>query len=145
MFYKNDYERISESLETSEEILYAIEKVADEKFKSDNTYKKISEEPSITEIGLKIRENDDSALVTVIEKTSPAVFEIPNEPEIFGRINGNGNVDLLHWESGEAVTRYAECWPLNSDLSGSYEHAEGIELSREAAESLEIPIEGVDC
>ena len=111
MFYKNDYERISESLETSEEILYA----------------------------------DDSALVTVIEKTSPAVFEIPNEPEIFGRINGNGNDDLLHWESGEAVTRYAECWPLNSDLSGSYEHAEGIELSREDAESLEIPIEGVDC
>jgi hypothetical protein len=67
------------------------------------------------------------------------------EEKIFGRINASGNVVLLHWETGEAVTRYEGCWPLNSDLGGSYEHPEGIELSREDAENLEIPIEGVDC
>jgi hypothetical protein len=108
----------------------------------------------------------ETGLVTVSEKSSDeelkaASFEIPkkssegeemknlqaepNEPEIFGRINGAGNVDLLRWETGESVTRFDCCWPLNSDLSGSYEHPEGIELSREDAERLKIPLEGVDC
>lgn len=65
--------------------------------------------------------------------------------KIFGRINGNGNVDLLHWETGEAVTRFEGCWPLNSELSGAHEHPDGIELSKKDAESCEIEIEGVDC
>lgn len=65
--------------------------------------------------------------------------------KIFGRINEDGNVDLLHWESGEKVTRYENCWPLNSEVSGGHEHADGIELSRQDAEALEIPIDGVDC
>ena len=64
--------------------------------------------------------------------------------EIFGRINENGNVDLLCTETGETVTRFAGCWPLSSNMSGEYEHSEGIELSREDAENLDIPIEGVD-
>jgi hypothetical protein len=61
--------------------------------------------------------------------------------EIFGRINSEGNVDLLHSETGEAVTRHEGCWPLNSNLSGAYEHPEGIELSKEDAQTLNIPIE----
>ena len=64
--------------------------------------------------------------------------------KIFGRINSNGNVDLLYWETGEVVTRYEGCWPLNSEFGGGYEHPEGIELSREDAKKCGIEIEGVD-
>jgi hypothetical protein len=63
------------------------------------------------------------------------------EEKVFGRMNEDGNVDLLHVEDGEAVTRYEGCWPLNSELSGAYEHPAGIELSVEDAEELGIEIE----
>jgi hypothetical protein len=66
---------------------------------------------------------------------------VMEEEKVFGRINEEGSVDLLHYETGEAVTRYEGCWPLNSELSGAYEHPAGIELSVEDAEELGIEIE----
>ena len=60
---------------------------------------------------------------------------------VFGRINDNGNVDLLDYYTGESVTRYPDCWPLGSDLTGEYEHPEGISLTLEDAEKLKIEIE----
>jgi len=100
----------------------------------------------------EILKSECDELVTISEKSSDeelqaASFEIEtiNEPEIFGRLNGAGNVDLLHRETGERVTRYDGCWPLNSELSGSWEHPEGIELSKPHAEALKIPIEGIGC
>jgi hypothetical protein len=63
------------------------------------------------------------------------------EEKVFGRKNADGNIDLLHWETGEAVTRYPGCWPLDSELSGAYEHPAGIKLSVEDAEELGIEIE----
>ena len=62
-------------------------------------------------------------------------------PNIFGRMDEKGNVDLLDTESGEAATRCPGCWPLNSDLSGDYEHPEGIKLSLDDAVKLGIEIE----
>ena len=61
--------------------------------------------------------------------------------EIFARINEDGNYDILHAEDGERVTYLDNCWPLDSSLSGSYEHPEGIRLDLEQVESLGIEIE----
>jgi len=60
----------------------------------------------------------------------------------FGRINSNGNVDVLHVEDGEAARRLdASVYPVDSELSARYEHADGIELSVVDAEKLGIEIE----
>ena len=61
---------------------------------------------------------------------------------IFGRINAEGNVDILHVEDGYPVTRIdADIYPVGSDLSTRYEHPEGITLTKEDAEALGIEIE----
>lgn len=62
------------------------------------------------------------------------------EIEIFARENADGNFDIFH-EDGVAVTSLDGCWPLNSSLSGSYQHPEGIVLDREQVESLGIELE----
>lgn len=62
--------------------------------------------------------------------------------EMFGRINNVGNVDVLYVESGEVVTRIdANVYPVGSELSARYEHAEGIALSRDDAEKIGLEIE----
>ncbi len=64
--------------------------------------------------------------------------------EIFGRINESGNVDILHAEDGGTVTRIDECitvYPVGSDRSTAYEHAEGIVLTVNDAKRLRISIE----
>ena len=62
--------------------------------------------------------------------------------EMLGRINNVGNVDVLYVESGEVVTRIdANVYPVGSELSARYEHAEGIVLSRDDAEKIGLEIE----
>lgn len=62
--------------------------------------------------------------------------------EMFGRINNVGNVDVLYVESGEVVTRIdANVYPVGSELSARYEHAEGVVLSRDDAEKIGLEIE----
>lgn len=62
--------------------------------------------------------------------------------EIFGRIDSNGNVVVLYAEDGEVVTRIDEnVYPVGSSFGASYEHPEGIVLSREDSDSLGIEIE----
>jgi len=56
MFNKKKYERLSESLETSSEILYAIEQVTGQIFRYENTYKRIDAE-NVIEIGETITNN----------------------------------------------------------------------------------------
>jgi len=65
-----------------------------------------------------------------------------SEPEIFGRIREDGDIDVLHYESGEAVTRIdASVYPVGSDLSARWEHAAGIVLTREDAEKIGLYLE----
>lgn len=60
----------------------------------------------------------------------------------FGRINEDGNVDVLHAEDGMAATRLdASVYPVGSDVSARYEHPAGIVLTRDDAAKLAIDIE----
>ena len=63
----------------------------------------------------------------------------------FGRINEEGDVDVLHIEDGAAATRM-DCsgvYPVGSDGSKSvcYEHPEGIVISRVDAARIGLRIE----
>ena len=64
---------------------------------------------------------------------------------IFGRINSTGNVEVFFSECGESVTRFDESiatvYPVDSDLSASYEHPAGIVLSQEDAAKIGLSIE----
>ncbi len=63
--------------------------------------------------------------------------------KFFGRLDGRGNVAVLHVEDGAAATRLdAAVYPIGSQLSARYEHPEGIVLSRADAKSLGLEIEG---
>lgn len=66
-----------------------------------------------------------------------------NLNEVFGRMNDNGNVDILSINDGERVTRLNVdgVYPVDSSLSTRYEHASGIILTVEDAKSLNIEIE----
>ncbi len=62
--------------------------------------------------------------------------------EFFGRINQDGNVDVLHVADGAAATRLdASVYPVGSDVSARYEHPDGIVLTRDDAAKLGIEIE----
>ncbi|EDI0780981.1 hypothetical protein G9D32_004456 [Salmonella enterica] len=63
--------------------------------------------------------------------------------EVFGRINAEGNVDVLYVEDGSDVTRLdVDCvYPVGSDFGTRYDHPEGITLTREDAERIGIDIE----
>jgi hypothetical protein len=62
--------------------------------------------------------------------------------KIYAKQNENGNYDILDSEDGCPITRLENCWPLDSELSGLYEHPAGIKLDLEQVEKLNIPIEG---
>jgi len=58
---------------------------------------------------------------------------------IFYRINEEGIADILYASDGMAVTRLDEdVYPVGSDLSARYEHADGIVLTIEDAEKIGI-------
>jgi hypothetical protein len=63
---------------------------------------------------------------------------------IFGRINSDGNIDVLH-ETGECVTRFDDSitgvYPVGSDITANYEHPNGITLSKEDAVKIGLSIE----
>lgn len=63
--------------------------------------------------------------------------------EVFGRINEQGNVDILYINDGDRVTRLDVdgCYPVNSSLSTRYEHSNGIVLTVEQCNELGIEIE----
>ncbi|HAT1642375.1 TPA: hypothetical protein I8Y18_003537 [Raoultella ornithinolytica] len=62
--------------------------------------------------------------------------------EVFGRINAEGNVDILYVEDGFPVTRLdANVYPVNSDLSVRYDHPEGITLTLKDARNIGVDIE----
>jgi len=59
--------------------------------------------------------------------------------EIFGRINEDGNVAVLHCSDGSVVTRLdATIYPVGSKLSARYEHPQGIVITLEDAARLEL-------
>lgn len=60
---------------------------------------------------------------------------------VFGRTNENGDVVVFD-ENGEACTRLdANVYPVGSQLSARYEHAEGIVISAADAAKIGIKIE----
>lgn len=66
-----------------------------------------------------------------------------NLNEVFGRVNNDGNVDILFINDGDRVTRLNVdgVYPVNSALSTRYEHSNGIVLTVEQCKSLNIEIE----
>ena len=63
--------------------------------------------------------------------------------EVFGRKNNQGNVDILYINDGDKVTKLDvdSLYPVDSLLSTRYEHAEGIVLTVEQCNELEIEVE----
>lgn len=63
---------------------------------------------------------------------------------IFGRINSDGNIDVLH-ETGECVTRFDDSitgvYPVGSNITANYEYPNGITLSKEDAVKIGLSIE----
>lgn len=60
---------------------------------------------------------------------------------MFYRTNTNGNAVVLN-DDGTAVTRIdADVYPVGSNLSARYEHAEGVVLTVEDAEKIGIEAE----
>jgi hypothetical protein len=60
----------------------------------------------------------------------------------FGRINDAGHVIVLHTEDGTQATQLdASVYPIDSELSARYEHANGIIISRKDADALGLEIE----
>lgn len=62
--------------------------------------------------------------------------------EMFGRINADGNVDVLVAADGAVVTYMdAYVFPVNSVFSAHYEHPNGIVLTRADADAIGLEIE----
>lgn len=60
---------------------------------------------------------------------------------MFYRINENGDAAIFH-DSGEAATKIdANVYPVGSDLSARYEHAEGVVLTIDDAKKIGIDAE----
>lgn len=66
-----------------------------------------------------------------------------NLNEVFGKLNNDGNVDILYINDGDKVTRLNVdgVYPVNSALSTRHEHANGIVLTVDQCKSLNIEIE----
>lgn len=66
-----------------------------------------------------------------------------NLNEVFGKLNSEGNVDILYINDGDKVTRLNVdgVYPVDSTLSTRYEHANGIVLTVEQCKLLNIEIE----
>ena len=65
-----------------------------------------------------------------------------NLNNMFGKINEEGNVDILNKEDGSAITRIDEnVYPVNSEFSARHEHPTGIILTVYDVKKLGISIE----
>ncbi len=68
---------------------------------------------------------------------------LTTEQTLFGRVDDNGNVMVLHADDGSAVTTMDEnMYPVGSSVSVRYEHPDGIVLTREDADRLGMEIDG---
>lgn len=61
--------------------------------------------------------------------------------EFFGRINEDGNVDVLHADGSAATRLDCSVYPIGSDVSTRYEHPAGITISRDDAKRIGLGIE----
>jgi len=62
--------------------------------------------------------------------------------DVFGRINEDGNVNVLYAECGTAVTRLNESvWPVGSEFGARYDHPGGIVLTLDDARKIGLTIE----
>ncbi|EFB1900790.1 hypothetical protein Q6848_003964 [Escherichia coli] len=62
--------------------------------------------------------------------------------ESFGRINSEGNVDILYADSGESVTRLdADVFPVSSESGARNDHHEGRKITLADARRIGIEIE----
>lgn len=61
----------------------------------------------------------------------------------FGRMRTDGNVNVLCIEDGEQVTRLEglNIYPVGSDVSGDYEHPQGIIITLSDANKIGLEIE----
>jgi len=60
---------------------------------------------------------------------------------MFGRVVEGGNIAVFN-QDGSAATRInARVWPVGSDLSGAYEHPNGIVLTAQDAANINLAIE----
>jgi hypothetical protein len=59
----------------------------------------------------------------------------------FGRIDGDGNVAVFQADGASATRLDADVYPIGSETSARYEHAEGIVLSAPDAQRLGIQID----
>lgn len=66
-----------------------------------------------------------------------------NLNEVFGRVNNEGNVDILYINDGDRVTslNVDGVYPVNSLFSTRYAHGGGIVLTVEQCRELNIEIE----
>lgn len=65
------------------------------------------------------------------------------DAEIFGRIDENGDISILHSEDGVAVTRLlaqTTIYPINSTFSCAYDHPGGIKISLKDSKKIGLPI-----
>jgi len=85
-------------------------------------------------IYLILRKQGDEAKL----KTPSGEIKMAKVEDVYAVIDQDGNYGIFHNEDGWAVTRLEGCWPLDSDLSGLYEHPEGIRLDEEQVEKLGI-------
>jgi hypothetical protein len=78
-------------------------------------------------------EDDDNSLAI-------ARATVIDDGGLFGRVTEDGHVAVFN-EDGSVATRIdARVWPLGSDLSGAYEHPQGITISRAEADKINLPI-----
>lgn len=70
-------------------------------------------------------------------------FSMMDLQDVFGRINSEGNVDILDINEGCRVNRLDVdgIYPVNSNFSTRYDHPEGIVISLADAQKLGIEIE----
>jgi len=61
--------------------------------------------------------------------------------EFFGRINEDGNVDVLHADGSAATRMDCSVYPIGSDVSARYEHPAGITISQDDAKRIGLDIE----
>jgi hypothetical protein len=61
--------------------------------------------------------------------------------EFFGRVNEDGNVDVLHADGSAATRMDCSVYPIGSDVSARYEHPAGITISQDDAKRIGLDIE----
>lgn len=84
---------------------------------------------------------DSEILATLAEEGKLTQNQIASYNKFY-RVNEDGNAQILTADEGDPVTRIdADVYPVGSDVSARYEHAEGIVLTITDAEKIGIESE----